>query len=129
MVLNLAHALLARNISRVNYPKLANWQSSKSHNFNLSLRQYYPPAEVNTVLQNSQLKNYFALSLKLGTCEERFRMRRFIIYRIFSLKKSFVIIIQSISIEFIVPTFDTKVTEYLCSGWVFFSSDKFRLFN
>ena len=29
----------------------------------------------------------------------------------------------------IVPTFDTKVTEYLCSGWVFFSSDKFRLFN
>ena len=30
---------------------------------------------------------------------------------------------------FIVPTFDTKVTEYLCSGWVFFSSDKFRLFN
>ena len=29
----------------------------------------------------------------------------------------------------IVPTFDTKVTEYLCSRWVFFSSDKFRLFN
>ena len=29
----------------------------------------------------------------------------------------------------IVPTFDTKVTEYLCSGWVFFSSDKFRLFK
>ena len=29
----------------------------------------------------------------------------------------------------VVPTFDTKVTEYLCSGWVFFSSDKFRLFN
>ena len=25
--------------------------------------------------------------------------------------------------------FDTKVTEYLCSGWVFFSPDKFRLFN
>ena len=22
--------------------------------------------------------------------------------------------------RFIVPTFDTKVTEYLCSGWVFF---------
>ena len=22
--------------------------------------------------------------------------------------------------QFIVPTFDTKVTEYLCSGWVFF---------
>ena len=32
-------------------------------------------------------------------------------------------------LEFIVPTFDTKVTEYLCSGWVIFSSDKFRLFN
>ena len=32
-------------------------------------------------------------------------------------------------IVFIVSTFDTKVTEYLCSGWVFFSSDKFRLFN
>ena len=29
----------------------------------------------------------------------------------------------------IVPTFDTKVTDYLCSAWVFFSSDKFRLFN
>ena len=29
----------------------------------------------------------------------------------------------------VVPTFDTEVTEYLCSGWVFFSSDKFRLFN
>ena len=29
----------------------------------------------------------------------------------------------------VVPTFDTKVTEYLCSGWVFFSLDKFRLFN
>ena len=30
-----------------------------------------------------------------------------------------------------VPTFDTKVTEYLCSarGGFFFSSDKFRLFN
>ena len=28
-----------------------------------------------------------------------------------------------------VPTFDTKVTEYLCSRWVFFSSDKFRLFS
>ena len=26
-----------------------------------------------------------------------------------------------------VPTFDTKVTEYLCSGGFFFSSDKFRL--
>ena len=25
--------------------------------------------------------------------------------------------------DLIVPTFDTKVTEYLCSGWVFFSSD------
>ena len=33
------------------------------------------------------------------------------------------------SLMFIVPTFDTKVTEYLCSEWVFFSSDKFRLFN
>ena len=32
-------------------------------------------------------------------------------------------------LDVIVPTFDTKVTEYLCSGWVFFSSDKFRLFN
>ena len=31
--------------------------------------------------------------------------------------------------DLVVPTFDTKVTEYLCSGWVFFSSDKFRLFN
>ena len=30
---------------------------------------------------------------------------------------------------FIVLTFDTKVTKYLCSGWVFFSPDKFRLFN
>ena len=30
--------------------------------------------------------------------------------------------------KIIVPAFDTKVTEYLCSG-VFFSSDKFRLFN
>ena len=29
----------------------------------------------------------------------------------------------------VVPTFVTKVTEYLCSGWVFFSSDKFRHFN
>ena len=28
----------------------------------------------------------------------------------------------------VVPTFDTKVTDYLCSGWVFFS-DNFRLFN
>ena len=28
-----------------------------------------------------------------------------------------------------VPTFNTKVMEYLCLGWVFFSSDKFRLFN
>ena len=28
----------------------------------------------------------------------------------------------------VVPSFDTKVMEYLCSGWVFFSSDKFRLF-
>ena len=26
-------------------------------------------------------------------------------------------------ISVIVPTFDTKVTEYLCSGWFFFSSD------
>ena len=25
----------------------------------------------------------------------------------------------------IVPTFDTKVTEYLCSGWVFFLQTKF----
>ena len=30
---------------------------------------------------------------------------------------------------FFFPSFATKVTEYLCSGWVFFSSDKFRLFN
>ena len=29
----------------------------------------------------------------------------------------------------VVPTFDTKVTEYLCSGGFFFSPDKFRLFN
>ena len=29
----------------------------------------------------------------------------------------------------VVPTFDTKVTEYLCSRWFFVSSDKFRLFN
>ena len=26
---------------------------------------------------------------------------------------------------FIVPTFDTKVTEYLCSGWVFFLQTNF----
>ena len=32
-----------------------------------------------------------------------------------------------IRLEFIVPTFVTNVTEYLCTGWVFFS-DKFRLF-
>ena len=31
--------------------------------------------------------------------------------------------------NFFVSTFDTKVTECLCSRWVFFSSDKFRLFN
>ena len=31
--------------------------------------------------------------------------------------------------NFFVPTFVTKVTEYLCSGWVFFPSDKFRHFN
>ena len=36
---------------------------------------------------------------------------------------------NSIQFNFIVPTLDTKVTEYLCSGWVFFSSDKFRLYN
>ena len=29
----------------------------------------------------------------------------------------------------VVPTLDTKVTEYFCSGWVLFYSDKFRLFN
>ena len=34
-----------------------------------------------------------------------------------------------ISNVFFVPTFDTKVTEYLFSGWIFFSSDIFRLFN
>ena len=28
-------------------------------------------------------------------------------------------------IGFIVPTFDTKVTEYLCSGWVFFLQTNF----
>ena len=33
------------------------------------------------------------------------------------------------SLFHVVPTFDTKVTEYFCLGWVFFSSDKFRLFN
>ena len=27
--------------------------------------------------------------------------------------------------NFIVPTFDTKVTEYLCSGWVFFLQTNF----
>ena len=27
----------------------------------------------------------------------------------------------------IVPTFDTKVTEYLCSGWVFFLQTNFDL--
>ena len=30
---------------------------------------------------------------------------------------------------FFVPTFVTKVTEYLCSAEVFFSSDEFQLFN
>ena len=29
----------------------------------------------------------------------------------------------------VIPNFDTKVTEYLCSGWVLFSSEKFRLFD
>ena len=28
-------------------------------------------------------------------------------------------------LEVIVPTFDTKVTEYLCSGWVFFLQTNF----
>ena len=28
-------------------------------------------------------------------------------------------------LEFIVPTFDKKVTEYLCSGWVFFFQTNF----
>ena len=40
-----------------------------------------------------------------------------------------VIKLSSLETDIIVPTFDTKVTEYLCSGWVFFSSDKFRLLN
>ena len=31
-------------------------------------------------------------------------------------------------VRFFAPTFVTKVTEYLCSGWIF-SSDQFRLFN
>ena len=35
--------------------------------------------------------------------------------------------VQSCAYHVFVPTFDTKVTEYVCSGWVFFSSDKFRL--
>ena len=30
-----------------------------------------------------------------------------------------------ILVSFIVPTFDTKVTEYLCSGWVFFLQTNF----
>ena len=29
------------------------------------------------------------------------------------------------NLRLIVPTFVTKVTRYLCSGWFFFSSDKF----
>ena len=37
--------------------------------------------------------------------------------------------VESYKSRVIVPTLDTKVTEYLCSGGFFFSSDKFRLFN
>ena len=29
------------------------------------------------------------------------------------------------SVLLVVPTFDTKVTEYLCSGWVFFLQTNF----
>ena len=28
--------------------------------------------------------------------------------------------VSSVHSSLVVPTFDTKVTEYLCSGWVFF---------
>ena len=33
--------------------------------------------------------------------------------------------VDPINLVFIVPTFDTKVTEYLCSGWVFFLQTSF----
>ena len=36
---------------------------------------------------------------------------------------------RNFSVLIFAPTFYTKVTENLCSGRVFFSSDKFRLFN
>ena len=31
--------------------------------------------------------------------------------------------------RFFVPTFDTKITEYLCSGWVFFLQTNFDFLN
>ena len=51
-----------------------------------------------------------------------FQLRKLMNFKPLKFQKSFLI-------EFFVPTFDTKVTEYLCSGGFFFSSDKFRLFN
>ena len=48
-------------------------------------------------------------------------------------KKNYLVRFLQVFVEFvdfvIFPFFDTKVTEYLCSVWVFFSSDKFQLFN
>ena len=35
---------------------------------------------------------------------------------------------EKLRLHLIVPTFVTKVSKYLCSGWVFFS-DKIELFN
>ena len=37
--------------------------------------------------------------------------------------------LRSDTSSLVFPSLDTKVKEYLCSGWVIFSSDKFRLFN
>ena len=63
---------------------------------------------------------FFVLAISINNLEKKAQL--------ISLKMNFFCEVLS-KVMVIVPIFGTKVTEYLCSGWVFFSSDKLRLFN
>ena len=77
--------------------------------------QFFPHAKIHCIM--ATLNKLFKIEFESAETEKEPRkLARFAIRHSFKIN------------SVIVPTFDTKVTEYLCSGWVFFSSDKFRLF-
>ena len=79
--------------------------------------QRFPVGHESLETQKFGRKSLEIKSRKSAKCVSRFSRHIFV--------KFGKVIGPTFNTKVIVQTFDTKITEYLCSGWILFSSDNF----